>query len=73
MLRILTKNEAEEFIINLLREEGKLSTRKVEKEALGKGLRCPDSTSRTLNSLRLEGKIKGELSLKDKAWLWWVA
>ncbi|MBU1853130.1 MAG: hypothetical protein KJ957_03690 [Candidatus Omnitrophica bacterium] len=73
MLRILSKIEAEDFIIDLLKRCGKLFTRQVELEALDKDLQCPDSTSRTLNSLRIEGKIKGEFSLKDKGWLWWNA
>ncbi|MFC1621340.1 hypothetical protein ACFL2G_03440 [Candidatus Omnitrophota bacterium] len=73
MLRILSKIEAEYFIIDLLKKHDKLSTRQVELEALSKDLQCPDSTSRTLNSLRIEGKIQGEISQKDKSWLWWSA
>jgi hypothetical protein len=73
MLRILSKAEAEVFIIDLLNAKGRLSTRQVELEALAKDLQCPDSTSRTLNRLRLEGKIKGEFYLKDRTWLWWAA
>ena len=34
---------------------------------------CPDSPSRLLNQLRLEGKICGKLSIKRKTWLWWVS
>ncbi|MFC1624210.1 hypothetical protein ACFL28_02690 [Candidatus Omnitrophota bacterium] len=71
MLRILSKIEAEDFIIDLLKRSDKLSTRQVELEALANDLQCPDSTSRTLNSLRIEGKIKGGFSLKYKSWLWW--
>ncbi|MFC1631936.1 hypothetical protein ACFL1I_02775 [Candidatus Omnitrophota bacterium] len=71
MLRILSKKEAEDFIIDLLKSKGRLSTRQVELEALAKDLQCPDSTSRTLNSLRLEGKINGACSLKNRGWLWW--
>ncbi|MBU1124829.1 MAG: hypothetical protein KKC84_02280 [Candidatus Omnitrophica bacterium] len=71
-MRLLTKPEAEDFIIKLLREEGRLTTRQVEQRALSKKYRCPDSTSRTLNSMRLEGKIKGSFSLKEKAWSWWI-
>ncbi len=33
---------------------------------------CPDSPSRLLNQLRLEGKIFGKLSIKRKGWLWWA-
>ncbi|MFX0168127.1 MAG: hypothetical protein ACFE89_02115 [Candidatus Hodarchaeota archaeon] len=33
---------------------------------------CPDSPSRLLNQLRLEGKIQGKLSIKRKTWLWWA-
>lgn len=68
----MTKLEAEKFIIALLRGKGKLTTRRIEDDALAKNLRCPDSTSRTLNSLRLEAKIKGKFSVKKKAWEWWV-
>jgi len=73
MLRLLTKPEAEKFIVDLLRARGlKFTTRQIEAEALKKKLRCPDSTSRTLNSLRLEGKIKGRFSREACAWLWWL-
>ncbi|MFW9831112.1 MAG: hypothetical protein ACFFD8_05005 [Candidatus Thorarchaeota archaeon] len=33
---------------------------------------CPDSPSRLLNQLRIEGKIQGRLSIKRKTWLWWA-
>ncbi len=33
---------------------------------------CPDSPSRLLNQLRLEGKIHGKLNIKRKTWLWWA-
>ena len=33
---------------------------------------CPDSPSRLLNQLRLEGKIFGKLSIKQRTWLWWA-
>ena len=33
---------------------------------------CPDSPSRLLNQLRLEGKIHGKLSIKRRTWLWWA-
>ncbi|MFH0790473.1 MAG: hypothetical protein V2A64_02475 [Candidatus Omnitrophota bacterium] len=69
-MRLLTIGEAEKFIIKLLRAKGMLTTRQIEQEALLKKYRCPDSTSRTLNSLRLNGKIKGGFSLKQKAWRW---
>lgn len=69
-MRLLTKRQAEDFIVRLLQGKGALTSRQIEREALLKKYRCPDSTSRTLNSLRLEGKIKGRFSLKEKAWLW---
>jgi hypothetical protein len=34
---------------------------------------CPDSPSQLLNQLRLQGKIQGKLSLKQKTWLWWTS
>jgi hypothetical protein len=33
---------------------------------------CPDSPSRLLNQLRLEGRIHGRISIKRKTWLWWA-
>ncbi len=71
-LRTLTKQEAEKFIVSLLKREGRLSTKQVQKKALAKNVQCSDSTSRALNSLRLEGKIKGSFSIKEKKWIWYV-
>jgi hypothetical protein len=34
-------------------------------------LDCPDVPPLLLNKLRLRGKIKGKLDLKQKAWVWW--
>lgn len=33
---------------------------------------CPDSPSRVLNQLRLEGTIHGKLLVKRKTWIWWA-
>ena len=35
-------------------------------------LGCPDSPTRLLNRLRLEGKIHGKPLIKRRTWVWWA-
>lgn len=34
--------------------------------------RCPDDMAKTLNRLKKEGLIKGEVSMEKGGWVWWV-
>ncbi len=34
--------------------------------------RCPDDIAKTLNRLRRKGLVKGEISMEEGGWVWWV-
>ena len=71
--RELRGDEADQLIIQLLREAGRpLTTREVQTETEKQLVRCPDSTVVFLNKLRIRGEIKGERSSEKKGWVWWV-
>lgn len=65
------EEKTEKVIISLLRERGRMTTREIDKE-VQKEKECPDSTARLLMKLRHEGKIKGEISVERRGWIWWV-
>ena len=70
MARLLSKIEAKDLVLCILKENRTLSTRDIEMEIFRRNFQCPDTTARTLNGMRLDSIIKGELSFKKKAWLW---
>jgi hypothetical protein len=71
--RLIKGDEADELIIQLLREAGHpLTTREVQEETQKKLVRCPDSTVVFLNNLRLRGLVHGEMSKERRGWIWWV-
>lgn len=64
--------EAEAFVIALLRERGPLSTMDVEKLARSQHKKCPDQTVMFLMKMKRKGLIAGEASLERRGWVWWV-
>ncbi|MBM3292349.1 hypothetical protein FJY84_06685 [Candidatus Bathyarchaeota archaeon] len=71
--KILKGEEADQFIINILKNANQpITTREVQAETEKKMVRCPDSTVVFLNKLRIKGLIKGEMSKEKKAWIWWI-
>jgi hypothetical protein len=71
--RILKDEEANQLIMDLLRDAGHpLTTREVQEETQKRLVRCPDSTVVFLNKLRLKGTIHGEMSKERRGWIWWV-
>jgi len=71
-IKILGKREAEEFIINLLKTHGEMTTREIEESAQKEGKRCPDETVLFLTKLKSKGVIKGAISQENRGWIWWV-
>ena len=72
-MKIMTETEAEEFILNVLKEAGRpMLTREIEDKTKAAEEQCPDSAVRFLNKLRFKNKIKGELSIEKRGWIWWV-
>lgn len=73
MAKDLKGEEAEKFIIDILRSAGKpLTTREIQQETEKRLVRCPDSTIVFLTKLRNKGLIRGELSASKRGWIWWV-
>jgi len=72
-LKRLSKDEAVDLIISILKTAGKpLTTREIEEETRKRMVSCPDKTPVLLNRLRLKGIVKGQLSVEKRAWIWWV-
>jgi repressor of nif and glnA expression len=73
MPEVLNEKDAEKMILSVLgKADGPLTTRKIEEIVQGKGKQCPDSAVRFLNKMRYKDKIKGELSMEHKGWIWWI-
>lgn len=72
-LKRLSRDEATDLIISILKTAGKpLTTREIEEETKKRMISCPDKTPVFLNRLRLKGIVKGQLSAEKRAWIWWV-
>jgi hypothetical protein len=69
---VMSGDEAERFVISLLKERGPLTTMQIEKLARKQHKRCPDQTVIFLTKMKRKGLIKGEASLEKKGWLWWA-
>lgn len=67
-----TKQEAEEYIIQLLKDGQKLTTKEIVELTENAGVSCPDEPVRFLNNMRMKGVINGHVSIEHKGWLWWV-
>jgi hypothetical protein len=71
--RVLRDEEADQLIIQLLRDAGRpLTTREVQEETQKRLVRCPDSTVVFLNKLRIRGVVHGEMSKERRGWIWWI-
>jgi hypothetical protein len=68
----MNDEEAEAFVIRLLKEQGPLSTMQIEKLARKEHKRCPDQTVIFLTKMRKKGLIKGDASMERRGWVWWV-
>ena len=69
---VRSENDIEKYIISLLKNNDKLTTKEIVELTEAEGLTCPDEPVRFLNKMRLRGLIKGELSLEKKGWHWWI-
>jgi hypothetical protein len=66
----MTAEEAEQYVLSLLRVKGPLTTMEIEKLAGEERRRCPDQTVLFLAKMRGKGLIEGEPSAERKGWLW---
>ena len=74
MSRMLSHEEAEQYILAILKEAGKpLSMEEIRTIAKSKeDVDCRDGLPRMLSKMKYKGLIKGELSAERKEWLWWI-
>lgn len=70
--RKVSDETAEEMILQILKDSGPLTTIEIEERFRKHNTECPDSAALFLNKMRQGGKIKGELSMEHKGWLWRV-
>ena len=72
MIREMSEDEALAYVLGLLTERGRMRTQDFEAEARKRGKRCPDGTVKFLMKVRMQGKLKGGVSVEDRGWVWWV-
>jgi hypothetical protein len=71
-MRKMSDEEAEQKVVALLQERGKMTSLEVDSNFKDSGEKCPDSIVAFLASMRRKGLIKGEVSKEKKGWVWWV-
>ncbi|MFX1563310.1 MAG: hypothetical protein ACFFDP_08380 [Promethearchaeota archaeon] len=67
-----SRESQSELAVEMLLSDAKRPLTTFEVARIFHEIGCPDSPTRLLSKLRLEGKIFGKLSIKKKTWLWWV-
>jgi hypothetical protein len=67
---VMNEDEAELFVLRLLKDRGSLTTMDIERLARKDQKRCPDQTVLFLTKMRTKGLIRGEASLEKRGWLW---
>ncbi|MDH3364631.1 MAG: hypothetical protein OEM29_01280 [Thermoplasmata archaeon] len=67
---VMSEREADEFVVNLLRRNGPLTTKEIEVFASQEGRRCPDQTVIYLVKLMHRGLVNGEVSIEKRGWVW---
>jgi len=68
----MSVQDAEAFVISILRDNGPLSTMQIEKLARSEHKHCPDQTVIFLTKMKKKGLIKGEASIERRGWVWWA-
>jgi hypothetical protein len=67
---VMGEEEAEQFVVRLLRATGPMTTREIETAASLEERRGPDQTVLFLAKMRGKGLIEGVASIEKKGWLW---
>jgi hypothetical protein len=67
---VMGEEEAEVYVVRLLRLTGPMTTREIEVATSLEKRRCPDQTVLFLAKMRGKGLIEGAASIERKGWLW---
>lgn len=68
----LSEEEAEKIIVEFLARKGRATTREIEEEVQKTGKRCADDGVKFLMKLKSNGRIKGEVSIEARGWVWYL-
>lgn len=69
---VMAAPAAEDFVLQLLRSRGPLTTMQIEVAARKEKKRCPDQTVLFLTKMKKKGLIKGDVSIERRGWVWWI-
>ncbi|MEM3396336.1 MAG: hypothetical protein QW620_02685 [Thermoplasmata archaeon] len=72
MCMYLTEEEAEKIIVDFLARKGRATTREIEEEVQKTGKRCADESVKFLMKLKSKGRIRGEVSMEARGWVWYL-
>ncbi len=68
-MRKMSKEEAEEKVIALLRRRGKMSSFEIDTHFKERDEECPDALVAFLARMKTRGKLKGEVSREKRGWV----
>ena len=68
----MTDQEAEEHVLSVLREQGRMTTRELEASVQRIGKKCPDGAVKFLMRLKVKGVITGDVDVDKGGWVWSV-
>jgi predicted HTH transcriptional regulator len=72
MERKLNLKETEKIILDLLRENKRMTTTEIQNVIRSKDLKCPDDPVRILSKLKYKGQIHSKFSIKNLGYIWWL-
>lgn len=62
--------DQENFLVDLLRERGSMTTAEIEKEVSRVKSDCPDGAVKTLMRLKTKGVLEGKMVPSKRGWVW---
>ncbi|MCU0860368.1 MAG: hypothetical protein MUE55_07280 [Thermoplasmata archaeon] len=69
-IEVMSEQEAEDYVLDLLRIRGPMTTMEIEEESAKGRRRCPDRTVIFLTKMKRKGMVHGEVSIERRGWLW---
>lgn len=68
--KVMSEQEAEGYVLEMLRAHGPMTTMEIEEESAKGRRRCPDQTVIFLTKMKRKGMVLGEVSMERRGWLW---
>ena len=70
-MRKMSEEEAEQKVVDLLKQHGKLTSFEIDIHFKDRDEECPDGLVAFLARMKTRGRIKGEVSVEKRGWIWW--